>query len=279
MFAPQDALPLPALPNLDQYKKLAKELARAANSADPSALRAWITHWIDSLAKLSNLILTPQLPVRLEHWIDQLDRFALAEKSGTKLTLTKSQFILARAHGFESWTKFARHIRIRFSRQHAHLEFRASRRRHHHRRSRKLSRASPQEFQADPRSLDSPASRHASPLHRRQRRRRISPENSAQFRRDRKASPRCGRRRQRHRRHLRRRRDHASPRRDQHPSRASGPAGIAARSSSPTRSISRRQRDQLLSRQRTHPRRGISSQLAARRSISNPPPVSAASMK
>jgi len=110
MFAPQDALPLPALPNLDQYKKLAKELARAANSADPSALRAWITHWIESLAKLSNLILTPQLPVRLEHWIDQLDRFALAEKSGTKLTLTKSQFILARAHGFESWTKFAGHV-------------------------------------------------------------------------------------------------------------------------------------------------------------------------
>ena len=110
MFAPQDALPLPGLPNLDQYKKLAKELARAANSADPSALRAWITHWIDSLAKLSNLILTPQLPVRLEHWIDQLDRFARAEESGTKLTLTKSQFILARAHGFESWTKFARHI-------------------------------------------------------------------------------------------------------------------------------------------------------------------------
>ncbi len=110
MFAPQDALPLPARPNLDQYKKLAKDLARAANSADPSTLRAWITLWIESLAKLSNLIITPQLPVRLEHWIDQLDRFALAEKSGTKLTLTKSQFILARAHGFESWTKFARHI-------------------------------------------------------------------------------------------------------------------------------------------------------------------------
>ena len=79
MFAPQDALPLPARPNLDQYKKLAKDLARAANSADPSALRAWITHWIDSLAKLSNLILTPQLPVRLEHWIDQLDRFVRSE--------------------------------------------------------------------------------------------------------------------------------------------------------------------------------------------------------
>src|SRR5580704_2978743 len=110
MFAPQDALPLPALPNLDQYKKLAKELARAANSADPSALRAWITHWIDSLAKLSNLILTPQLPVRLEHWIDQLDRFTLAEKSVSKLTLTKSKFVLARSHGFESWTKFAGHV-------------------------------------------------------------------------------------------------------------------------------------------------------------------------
>ena len=40
---PQDALPLPARPNLEQYKKLAKDLARAAASADnPPALRAWI---------------------------------------------------------------------------------------------------------------------------------------------------------------------------------------------------------------------------------------------
>ncbi len=110
MFAPQDALPLPPRPNLNQYKKLAKDFARAANSAAPSALRAWITHWIASLVKLSNLTITPQLPVSIDHWTSQLERFARTEKSSAKLTLTKSQFLLARAHGFESWPKFARHL-------------------------------------------------------------------------------------------------------------------------------------------------------------------------
>ncbi|MGA2103159.1 MAG: ankyrin repeat domain-containing protein [Candidatus Sulfotelmatobacter sp.] len=110
MFPPQDALPLPPRPNLNQYKKLAKDFARAANSTAPSALRAWITHWIASLVKLSNLSITPQLPVSIDHWTSKLERFALSEKSSAKLTLTKSQFILARAHGFESWPKFAKHL-------------------------------------------------------------------------------------------------------------------------------------------------------------------------
>jgi ankyrin repeat protein len=107
---PQDALPLPSHPNLEQYKKLAKDLAHAVNSTEPTALRAWITHWIETLLKLSSLAITPQLPVSLEHWVDQLDQFARSEKSSAKLTLTKSQFILARAHGFESWPKFAKHL-------------------------------------------------------------------------------------------------------------------------------------------------------------------------
>ena len=46
---PQDALPLPPRPNLDQYKKLAKDLLKAAQSADPTAIRTWAAAWIDSL--------------------------------------------------------------------------------------------------------------------------------------------------------------------------------------------------------------------------------------
>jgi ankyrin repeat protein len=52
-----DALPLPPRPNLEQYKKRAKDLQRSGNCA-----------------------------------------------------LTQAQFLIAREHGFKSWTKFARHI-------------------------------------------------------------------------------------------------------------------------------------------------------------------------
>ena len=106
---PQDALPLPPRPNLDQYKKRAKDLLTASQSTDPAALRTWAASWIDSLVRLSSLTLTPQLPVRIDHWIDQLEGFA-REKLSEKSTLTAAQFVIARAQGFESWPKLAKHI-------------------------------------------------------------------------------------------------------------------------------------------------------------------------
>ena len=38
---PHDALPLPPRPNLNQYKTLAKDLLKAARSADPNAIGTW----------------------------------------------------------------------------------------------------------------------------------------------------------------------------------------------------------------------------------------------
>ena len=38
---PQEALPLPPRPNVEQYRKLAKELVKACRSGDPDAIRAW----------------------------------------------------------------------------------------------------------------------------------------------------------------------------------------------------------------------------------------------
>lgn len=108
---PQDALPVPARPNLERYKKLAKDLAKAASSADESALHGWTTNWIESLIKLADLTITPHLPVRVDRWIADVEEFAISQKTiGGKLPLTKSQFVLARSHGFESWTKFAKHL-------------------------------------------------------------------------------------------------------------------------------------------------------------------------
>jgi ankyrin repeat protein len=106
---PQDALPLPALPNLEQYKKLAKDFAKAAN--DSITLHAWIANWISSLVRLSNVKLTPQLPVDADRWIHLLEEFTIRQKdSSRKFPLTQAQFVLARSHGFDSWPKFAKHL-------------------------------------------------------------------------------------------------------------------------------------------------------------------------
>jgi hypothetical protein len=104
---PQDALPLPPRPSLDHYKKRAKDLVKVSH--DPAALHAWTIHWIDSLVRLSNLPLTPQLPVRADHWIDQVETFAREKMSETG-TLAAAQFVIARSHGFESWPKLAKHV-------------------------------------------------------------------------------------------------------------------------------------------------------------------------
>ena len=110
MFSPPDALPLPPNPNLDHYKKLAKHLVKAANHPDPAALATWAKAWVKHLMQLSNLQITPTLPVSTDGWAVHLEQFARTEKTSGKLLLTKAQFILARAHGFESWPKLSKHI-------------------------------------------------------------------------------------------------------------------------------------------------------------------------
>jgi ankyrin repeat protein len=67
---------LPARPNLDQYRKQAKDFLKACKSGEPDAIR-------------------------------RLRQFS---KSAAKITLADAQFVIAREHGFESWSKFSRHI-------------------------------------------------------------------------------------------------------------------------------------------------------------------------
>jgi hypothetical protein len=52
---PQDALPLPSRPSVEQYRKLAKDLVRAGCSADPGALTAFSDRWIASLWRASGM--------------------------------------------------------------------------------------------------------------------------------------------------------------------------------------------------------------------------------
>ncbi|MGE5927635.1 MAG: ankyrin repeat domain-containing protein [Gemmatimonadota bacterium] len=104
---PQDAVPFPPHPDLEHYRKRAKELVKAASAGD-EAIRAWATAWVDTL-----LSLHPDLPDfarrdagRRAHQVTDFAR----ERLGRECTLAQAQFVLARAHGFASWPKLVRHI-------------------------------------------------------------------------------------------------------------------------------------------------------------------------
>src|SRR5689334_17295916 len=81
-----DALRLPSHPHLDYYKKLAKDLVKACG--DPAALRDWAARFA---------------PERIERVESHIRTAKIAK-------LADAQFLIARAHGFASWPKFARHV-------------------------------------------------------------------------------------------------------------------------------------------------------------------------
>src|SRR5262252_5447071 len=112
---PSTVLPLPPRPNLEQYKTLAKDLVKACRSGDPSAMREWAARWIEALMRLQGPSLTPVLRTWIENQLDQLEEFTRTKLSGpspagSKCALASAQFVIARAHGFKSWPKFAKHI-------------------------------------------------------------------------------------------------------------------------------------------------------------------------
>jgi ankyrin repeat protein len=118
-----DALPLPPRPNLEQYKKRAKELHKICKSGDRDALRAWVREWIESLVRLYDLDITlprtghraytaSEINYRIERSVARItmNTGAANAPSAIPCTLAKAQFALAREHGFASWPKFTRHV-------------------------------------------------------------------------------------------------------------------------------------------------------------------------
>ncbi len=68
---PATVLPLTPRPNLEQYKKLAKDLVRACMSDRQDALRAWAAKWIAASVRLQGMTISSQL----REWIElQLNR-------------------------------------------------------------------------------------------------------------------------------------------------------------------------------------------------------------
>src|SRR5581483_3777601 len=101
---PQDALPLPSRPDIEQYKKLAKDLLRVAKSRDSDSIRKWSATWVNGLVARTRVDI-PLPPARIESWIRGVAAFA-ADKLSHGGNLSHAQFVIARSHGFPSWPRF-----------------------------------------------------------------------------------------------------------------------------------------------------------------------------
>jgi len=107
---PQDALPLPPRPSVDQYQQLAQDLVEAHASADPGALAAFVDRWIASLLWPA-AVTDPDARARkaADRAAGQVEDFArrhLADRCG----LDEAQVVMARAHGFATWARFREHL-------------------------------------------------------------------------------------------------------------------------------------------------------------------------
>jgi ankyrin repeat protein len=109
---PQEALPLPTNPTLEEYERRAEDLVKACESGDPDAIRAWAARWVESVAAARS---TADQPVHdLDRDVGQVAKFAGTKLSNGEATcvLADARFVIARVQGFESWPKFAKHIEL-----------------------------------------------------------------------------------------------------------------------------------------------------------------------
>jgi Ankyrin repeats (3 copies) len=107
---PQDVLPLPPRPDLHHYRKRAKDLVKACATGDPAAIRAWAERWVRDLLELhAGGDQAPRMRGAERH-LEQLAAFAHARLVAAECALTQAQFVIARAHGFESWPRLAHHL-------------------------------------------------------------------------------------------------------------------------------------------------------------------------
>src|SRR5215467_6894615 len=109
---PQEALPLTPRPNLEQYRKLAKDLVKACRSSDAGAVGVWAADWIAQLSRRWPGLKTLNKTSDLDACAGKVAEFARAQLSTGPRTcaLTTAQFVIARAHGFLSWPKFVKHL-------------------------------------------------------------------------------------------------------------------------------------------------------------------------
>ena len=110
---PQAALPLPVAPSIEQYRKLAKDLVKACKSQEASAISDWALRWVQTLTSHCQTEAVRKLG-DIRDDAAELSEFAQTRMSGERTSrhcaLADAQFVIARAHGFLSWPKFAAHL-------------------------------------------------------------------------------------------------------------------------------------------------------------------------
>jgi ankyrin repeat protein len=109
-----DALPLPPRPNIEQYKKLARDLQRACSSSEPGAILNWAARWAETIARLQGLEITPEIRRRIHGEAERIEqrwhKLQKADERAGRCALTDAQHFVARGHGFASWPKFIKHV-------------------------------------------------------------------------------------------------------------------------------------------------------------------------
>lgn len=110
-----DTLPLPPHPNLEQYKNRAKDLVKAANSPDPAAVRVWATDWLQTLAGLLGVTVTPFVQHSFDRAVEGIEERVREQTkasgaAGSAFKLADAQWLIARAHSFENWAAFVCHL-------------------------------------------------------------------------------------------------------------------------------------------------------------------------
>ncbi len=125
---PQDALPHPPNPNLEQYRKLAKDLVKVCRTGSSDGIRDWASGFVQHLIQVSRLEVSPNLPVEVSRWIDQVTEFATKTllHSEHMCALTSAQFVIARSLGFTSWPRLIKHLEEMEHRASAVSEFEAA---------------------------------------------------------------------------------------------------------------------------------------------------------
>jgi ankyrin repeat protein len=109
-----DILPLPSCPNIENYKKRAKDLVKVAKTRKPGTIQAWGAEWIGTLTDLTGSSDNSFVNASFERAISDIgkglcERMELDGDSEIGLLLG-AQFLIARSHGFENWAVFAKHI-------------------------------------------------------------------------------------------------------------------------------------------------------------------------
>ena len=84
---PQEALPLTPRPNLEHYRKLAKDLVKVCRSGNGTAIRGWAIRWIDRLSTLSTGPRRSKKRTDIEASAGRVEEFARKQFSGGKCSL------------------------------------------------------------------------------------------------------------------------------------------------------------------------------------------------